>query len=473
MVVRVKRTSWAWVAVAIGLIVRLAAPLYAQVGSDGGNYSALGRSFQETGTLTLPWGDVWTNGGEAPAASHHYPPLYPMWDALFFKLFGFGAGSAQAASIASGILAAAVAFFATRRIAGRLWAPWVAALVLLQPRLAWSAGTGFSEGLVVALFTATLWALWESLQKPAWVLAAGVGTALTYLARSSMGPFFLVAILGGMWWRVRNRGWRSLLDPYYLAAGAIVILAVGAWAYRNWSLFHTWETSGYNATAHEYALHNLARFGLILFEKLVLYAGLLALYAATFMPYLKKAAKDRGERGLLLWLAVGLTTFIGAVLASAYDAYAGFSPWWLDAERYLVVGYVPLLWLMFRQVADHAAGARRAALACGISLALCGLILTDTGTFAEAGAVRGIEAGSEVGFTGPTSLYSSYAYMPAVASYYRCTPTATDACPGHQPAFIVAMDEREAAPGYVEVGRGWMRHAFDPPTTAVLYKRAV
>lgn len=460
-------------AVVLGVALRLAAPLYGQVGSDGGNYAAIGKSLATHGTLTLPWGDVWGDGGTS-APSHHFPPLYPAWDALFYKLLGFGALQTQVAGIVGGLLAATVAFFATRRIAPG-WQTWVTALVLWSPRLAWSASTGFSENLILALFVGTLWAIWESLENPKWILLAGFLAGLVYLSKSTLGPFFIVVVAGGIWWRVKNHGWKGLIDPYYFVAGSIFAVMAGAWAYRNFSLFGSWEASNFNQAAESFALSYPSLLAVSFFTKAAIFAGLLAFYTFTFWPWLGKAWRNKGGEGeALLWASVTLVAVVGAFIAAIYGVFVfdRISTWWLDAERYLIIGYVALLWIFLREARQTNRSHARVASAVALSAAVCCLLLFNgSGTYAEADATSRVPAGASVGFFGGTSLYASYAYLPTGVDYYRCAPTPQDFCPGHQPGYILVVGRATAPPGFHEVAKGQGWNALESTTTAVLYER--
>ena len=75
-------------------------------------------------------------------------------------------------------------------------------LVAIEPRLLWVTGTGFSENLVLVMFTITVWAIVKSLDKPWFIVLAGAAAGLSYITRSGMGALFVGGGLGGLAWRV-------------------------------------------------------------------------------------------------------------------------------------------------------------------------------------------------------------------------------------------------------------------------------
>src|SRR5207247_2887141 len=76
----------------------------------------------------------------------------------------------------------------------------------------------YAENLITLLFVVTVAAILKSLDRPRWILVAGVAAGLAYLTKSSVGPFFLVAGLAGFSWRFRFVRWAVFRDRAYLAA---------------------------------------------------------------------------------------------------------------------------------------------------------------------------------------------------------------------------------------------------------------
>ncbi|MFO1532689.1 MAG: glycosyltransferase family 39 protein [Thermoplasmatota archaeon] len=109
----------------------------------------MGQSFATTGSFTMPWGDPHSDL-TAPVPSHHYPPLYPMYLASFYKVLGFSQATTDAASIASSLLALAVVYLCTRDLYGRTRALIATAVVAVCPLLVQVTGQDYSENLVLA-----------------------------------------------------------------------------------------------------------------------------------------------------------------------------------------------------------------------------------------------------------------------------------------------------------------------------------
>jgi 4-amino-4-deoxy-L-arabinose transferase-like glycosyltransferase len=442
---RVLRIAMAFVAA--GVLMRLAAPFMMDIWMDGHAYAAMGHSFALHGEFIMPWGGVaeWACG--APTYSHHYPPFYPMVLGAFYEVLGFGLWQTKLVAVLVSLGALATVWACTKDLFDRNAAWLVAGLVAVEPQLVWATGTGFTENLVLLLFTVTLWAILKSLEDERWMVVAGAAAGLAYLTRAGMGAFFLVAGLGGLAWRFYYMRWAVLRSKWYLAGAAVFGTLVALWALRNIVHFGAWETSAYTTRAQGYALDNLDIFGQGLAGKFVPFVAFLALY---FVPFLAEAIRGarriRREEESALWLAVVLVFLIGWILASLYwtiEQFGGF--WWTVHLRYLLIATVPIYWIAMRHRRGGTFGARYTAL--GIALLLMsGLVFAEPTQSPEARAIEELDPllfrHAQVGVEGLGSnlRYALYTYAEQKDIFvYGCFATGLDACPGQDPDFIVSL----------------------------------
>lgn len=234
---RIPLVPMALAVIGLGIVLRVATVWTMDIWADGSTYSAMGKAWMEHHEFLMPYGDVTTWLGSDPGYSHHYPPMYPLYLGVVYSIFGFGLLQTKLAGVAMAILALGVVFATTRSLFGRDRALLVTAILAMEPHLIWAAGTGFSENMVLVFFALTLWGILKSLDSPPYIVVAGAAAGLAYLTRSSIGPFFVVAGVGGLLWRFHFLGWRALSNRWYLAAIAVFVGLVAYWANRNVELF--------------------------------------------------------------------------------------------------------------------------------------------------------------------------------------------------------------------------------------------
>lgn len=362
--VRVVLRPTAWLAALIGLGVTLRVASYwtTPLAVDAFSYAAMSHSFLHDGSFTMPWGDVDTFH-TALVPSHHYPPLYPVYLAGFYKIIGFSQASTHIASIASSLAALLVTYLCTRDLYGQRKGLVAAAVVAVSPILVQNTGQGYSENLVLLLFVATLWAILKSLDRPWYIVPAGLLAGLGYLTKSTMGPFFMIAGLGGLAWRLHWKGWKVLRDPAYLTAVAGFGLLVAIWAMRNILIFGSWDTSFHITEAYHAALLHPLQWAYLFLVTLVFYATvgyLVYLALLPWLPRLVKIPKLSSEHDSGLWLALGLPL----LLTAAIDACL----WLVEKEffvnnvRYIAFVTVPAVWLIMRHASPSERGVRLAIL---------------------------------------------------------------------------------------------------------------
>lgn len=349
-------TAWLLALVAVGVALRVASLWWTPLGIDAYAYAAMGKSFLATGGFTMPWGDLHSYL-DLPVPSHHYPPLYPVVVAGFEAMLGVSRTTLHLAGLATGLAAILVAYLCSRDLYGHRKGLVVAAVVAVSPIFVQNTGQGYSENLVLLLFTATLWAILKSLDRPVFIVLAGLLAGLGYLTKSSMGYFFIIAGLGGLAWRISWKGFKALRDPSYVAAIALFGTIVLGWAWRNWTLFGNWETSHHLSSAYALALSHPVQWGLLILVTLVFYATLgylVYLGLLPILPTLARSPKLQSEHDSGLWLALGLPLLLTAIIdAALWVAEGDFR---LDNARYIGFVVIPAAWLLVR----HADLARRA-----------------------------------------------------------------------------------------------------------------
>jgi hypothetical protein len=210
---------------------------------------------------------------------------------------------------------------------------------------------------------ATLWAILKSLEKPWYILPAGILAGLGYLTKSSMGYFFIIAGLGGLAWRLHWKGWKVLKDPAYVAAIAAFGALVAFWALRNLLLFGSLETSHHISAAYHHALAHPLRWGFLALVTFVFYAtvGYLAYLALLpWLPKLAKMPKLESEHDSGLWLALGLPLLLTAAIDAAL--WLTEREFFANNVRYIGFVAVPAAWLLLRHLDPRQRSVRLAAL---------------------------------------------------------------------------------------------------------------
>jgi 4-amino-4-deoxy-L-arabinose transferase-like glycosyltransferase len=442
---------------AAGIVMRLLAPFFMDLRMDGDTYAAMGDALRQHGEFLLPWGDVTTWGCTGPQYSHHYPPVYPAYLAAFYSVLGFGVAQTKLAAVVCSLAALGVVWLLTRDLLGKPVAFLTAGALAVDPQLLWSTGTGFSENMVLIFFALTMWAILRSLRSERYIIVAGVAAGMSYLTRSGMGVFFIVAGLGGLAWRFYYMRWAVFRNKSYLAAIAIFGCFVLAWSLRNLAHFGwpDWETSSYLTWTEDWAAAHPVLLAQGLAWKLPLFVGFVAHYAVPLgKECLRSARNVLAESESALWLAVGLVVLIGWALASIFWTWEQYDVWWLDNRRYVVIAFLPLLWLALRH-ADL--GERRFQLrfaALGASLLLfSGYLFVEPVQFPEVHAAEALnpllKAGDQIGIEGVIVKYSFYPYLQRHdIDVYGCTATATDPCPGQDPDYIISLQFPRDHPGY-------------------------
>ncbi|MHB8605363.1 MAG: ArnT family glycosyltransferase [Thermoplasmatota archaeon] len=453
-------TTLATIAIVLGVVMRVAAPFYMDLRSDGDTYAAMGHAFQLHGEFIMPWGDVTTiqrcdapnSGCTLNAPSHHYPPMYPLYLAGMFAIFGFGVAQVKLASVVMALGALVVVYLCSRSLFGRAKALVVTGVLAVEPTLVWSTGTGFSENMVLLFFALTMWAILKSLDDERYILLAGLAAGLAYLTRASVGIFFVVAGAGGFLWRFYYMRWKVFTNRWYLGAIAIFGVIVVAWAARNlyWFGWPEWQTSSYTEYVEQLAASEPTVWGFAMWAKFPLFLGMYAWYAVPLSPEVQASLKRiREERESALWLAVILVFLTAWIMASIFWVYEQTSLYWLDNHRYVVIAFLPLVWLAVRRADISRAFTRLRFFTLIVTLALVSVFLfVQPVQFADIRAAEALaphlQPGDEVAVDGKTIKYAFYPYLaPAVDNIEIYGWTTTE-----HPKWIVTLNWDQTYPGY-------------------------
>lgn len=490
-----------------GIVLRVAAPFFMDFRADGDTYTAMGHAWAQRREFLMPWGDVSTWGPLPPGYSNHYPPAYPFYLGVVFTLFGFGLWQAKWAAVVVAVAALAVVYWCTRDLYGRVPAALAAGFLALEPHLVWVTGTGFSENMVLLFFALTMWAILKSLKDDRFIVLAGLFAGLAYLSRASVGYFFVIAGAGGFAWRFAYHRWRVFTNVWYMVAIVVFLGVAGAWAWRNASLFPpvtqtlhlfgqswtltmpAWETSSYTRYVQSYALERPGMWGHALVRKVPFFVAFLAWYVVAFLPESWRATKRiREEHTSALWLSVFLVWVIAWIISSMFWVFEQSSLYWFDNHRYVVIGLLPLAWLLLREARLERASTRLRVILLTLSLfAASGAVFTDPIRYSDLRAAEFMDGhlmeGDEVAVDGGTIKYAFYPYLthPERIRIYGCEPladvaTLTGPCHGaqdhlgNQADFILTL-RNSTYQGYAWVGDFKQRYSDGGVMTATLYAR--
>ena len=163
------------------------------------------------------------------------PPLYPLFLAGIFKVFGVGFSPALViSSLVRGGLVAGIALMG-RRYVSALAGLLAACLVALYPMLVFTYTRFVSEVLYVPLFVASFWFLDRAArtERVRDFLGAGAAAGIATLARSTSLFFTLAAAV----WIVARKSRAGRFSRRNLASGAVLVgamlAAISPWTVRN------------------------------------------------------------------------------------------------------------------------------------------------------------------------------------------------------------------------------------------------
>ncbi len=331
--------------VAVGLVLRLATFQSWGIVYDGAVMSVMGESFAVHGEFLVPYAPV-------PTYYHHYPPLYPAYLSVFYRLLGFGLFATKVAEFVLSLLLVAVVWWTTADLMGRRKAWYAAAFAALEPMFLITSLIGYSEELVGILFILTAWAAVKGLRQLRYLTLAGLFAGLGFLARASIGWIFGVTIVMGFLWIYRIRGWWLLKTKWFLGGAGLLALLAGGWTLRNLSAYGwpNWETSAYLNTVYAYGFAHPSLLLEALVVKVTLFLIFFLLYGGLFLPELRwSRMKSRGEETGLLWTFLGSTFLMAWIVSSFFWTVEQTPLWWWDNLRYVVIASPLVLWLALKE----------------------------------------------------------------------------------------------------------------------------
>jgi 4-amino-4-deoxy-L-arabinose transferase-like glycosyltransferase len=166
------------------------------------------------------------NGVYGPdKASAWFPPGYPFFLTVIYKLFGYEQVAGKLGNVLLGTGIAVLVYLLARKLIDHRVALLAALLVAVWPNLVFHTGILSSDLLATFGFLLSIWLATRRGWLP--TLLLGVVLGWTVLARPV--SLILLPVIGAMWWPQRVR----MLAP----VAAIVVLLVTAWTVRNYVTF--------------------------------------------------------------------------------------------------------------------------------------------------------------------------------------------------------------------------------------------
>ena len=344
-----RKLSWfEWACAALmlaGFLARLGSFVYRVCTYDSSEMVQMGSSFVRAHEFFMPY-------ATGPEYSHHFPPLFPLYLAAFFGVLGVHFWVIQLAVLLAGGGFIAIAFACTRDLYGRSRAFAVAALAGTLPLLITQDQVLYSESIVAALFTLTIWAILKSLDKPPFIVLAGLFAGLSFLAKASMGPFFVLAGFAGFAWRFYYVRWRIFLDKWYLFGAAIFGALVLTWSARNIARFGwpNYETQQHATIAFQ-QMWASPNWPSILARQSLFMLALVLVFMLPWLPQIKRSLKHvRDQRVSALWMAFVTPAIVAVFFVTAFSIAEGYGTVINETTmRYVTAPFVPLMWLALRE----------------------------------------------------------------------------------------------------------------------------
>ncbi|MDI6791410.1 MAG: glycosyltransferase family 39 protein [bacterium] len=216
-----------WFIFILALAVRLAfvlffPPLYAP---DTGSYEIIAKS--------LIKGDGFSSAPGIPSAGR--PPLYPLFLAGIYFLFGQSHLAVKLSQALLGAISCIIIYFISKEIFDRRVGLWSGAVMALYPPLISTAGFVLSEELAIFLLAISILFLTKATKRKqtGWYVLSGIFMGLTTLCRpmTLLFPFFLYLAFLFLPFKKREFFWISI---FLLAT----VVTVAPWTFRNYVRFN-------------------------------------------------------------------------------------------------------------------------------------------------------------------------------------------------------------------------------------------
>jgi hypothetical protein len=337
-----------------GVILRMAALAGQDLSWDANYYLTMGNSLVHHGEFWMPWGEHWveqSNASLRPSFSHHFSPLYPSYLGLLYSLFGYSYVISKIAAFIVSLLTIAVIARTTKNLYGRERGLVVGAIFSLYYVLIIGTAELVSENMTLLFFALTMWAIVKGVKNDRYIALAGLFAGLSYLVRSSLGYFFIIAGVAGFLWRFYYMRWTVFKNKWYLLGITIFLGIVAGWGIRDIIRFGwpNWETSIYIQSTVLAALSQPLQYLETILLLVPFFVFILATFGAFWLPELKNSLhRIKDERISGLWLAVFLVPFIALFISAALsmdEMKQGVPLFWHERTRYLFYAFVPLMWL--------------------------------------------------------------------------------------------------------------------------------
>jgi hypothetical protein len=198
---------------------------------DAGDYQRL--------AVSLAGGHGWGAAQYAPGAgpTAFRPPLYPLFLAAIYKVFGVHMTLGRLGGAVLGAGAVACLIVATRILWGQRIAITAGIVAAFFPPMVMASSAVMSEALAVPLVIATVTSalVYRSTGRSRWVVLSGIALGLSVLTRPNLAVLVVPIVLLTV---VRPLAWRRLVPGLVVVvAGTLVVTP---WLVRDRVVFHQW-----------------------------------------------------------------------------------------------------------------------------------------------------------------------------------------------------------------------------------------
>ncbi len=194
-------------------------------GYDDAHWSLIAKDLVHTHR----WFDIRSNGG----AALEHPPLFPWIQAAFFLAFGVSDPVARLPVALCGLGTIVLLYWLVRRMTGDSFAALLAMFAMATSLYFIKYASRAMTDVPFTFFVLCAVCAWvQAGEKPAWLLATGLFTAMALMTREMMG--LTLPIVFALDWAVTRRRlpWR-----WVLSALAVAFLPAVAW-YGHWILIY-------------------------------------------------------------------------------------------------------------------------------------------------------------------------------------------------------------------------------------------
>ncbi|MFH0829145.1 MAG: glycosyltransferase family 39 protein [Candidatus Kerfeldbacteria bacterium] len=253
------------------------------------------------------------------------PPLKFWMTALLFPLFGESEFTLRFWSAIAGVATALLITFWMWEISSSMRLAFLAGAIFTLGRfvLYHAFRTGETDGLLILLFTAALYAYWRSRESPGWFLGFGACIGLAVMTKSFAGllPVIIVAIDLSL-----SRRWSRLgIRTVALSAGIAAAIALpwhilelvrhGATFWNSYFEFHILERS--SEVLYENRVSWLW-YAVVLFKRTYPFGVFIPLALLLSLRRILKS-RDEFDRLLLVWITVVFIVF--SFVKTKFDWY--------------------------------------------------------------------------------------------------------------------------------------------------------